>query len=405
MSIAASMLLLPAPDASWHLWKPRATSATQSVDSPADVEMKGRPLVIGLPATACRSIGMVLPNADHDVLEQIIITQMERRGLKLTGGTERNFRWHLLAQNASTATVSVDVLADPFPDDLAVPQASDYTAALRLMALPAGAIVIAEEQGSLVLAIGCQGKLYQSLIISPSTAIPAEALAQDVTLARMSLESELGEGLVSSVILSGSDCDHSLVTALEEQTGLPVRVTAQLAHHTDLDTHSWPRLLPAVVRQTQQLSARRAKLLRFGLLSGLLAVSLVFLAFAYLRFQETQAARLQEDVDKTTAPAAQVRKTAENWKALAPAIEPKHYPLVLLAELTKLMPPSGLVIRRFNLKDNTIDLQGDARDAQTAVQFMEDLQKHPILGRYEWSKPSPNVRDGTAQFRTQGKAP
>jgi hypothetical protein len=36
---------------------------------------------------------------------------------------------------------------------------------------------------------------------------------------------------------------------------------------------------------------------------------------------------------------------------------------------------------------------------------MEDLQKHPILGRYEWSKPSPNVRDGTAQFRTQGKAP
>jgi hypothetical protein len=405
MSIAASMLLLPAPDASWHLWKPRAISATQSVDSPAEVEMKGRPLVIGLPATACRSIGMVLPNADHHVLEQIIITQLERRGLKLTGGTERNFRWHLLAQNASTATVSVDVLADPFPDELAVPQASDYTAALRLMALPAGALVIAEEQGALVLAIGCQGKLYQSLIISPSTAISAEDLAQEVTLARMTLETELGEGLVSSVILSGSDCDPSLVSALEEQTGLPVRVTTQLAHHSDLDTHSWPRLLPASVRQAQQLSARRAKLLRFGLLGGLLAVSLVFLAFAYLRFQETQAARLQEDVDKTTAPAAQVRKTAENWKALAPAIEPKRYPLVLLAELTKLMPPSGLVIRRFNLKDNTIDLQGDARDAQTAVQFMEDLQKHPILGRYEWSKPSPNVRDGTAQFRTQGKAP
>ncbi|MBV6498388.1 MAG: hypothetical protein CJBNEKGG_00610 [Prosthecobacter sp.] len=404
MSIAASTLLLPAPDASWRLWKPRATSATQSVDSPAEVQLKGRPLVIGLPASACRSIGLVLPNADHDVLEQIIITQLERRGLKLTGGAERNFRWHLLAQTASTATVSVDVLADPFPDDLAVPQASDYTAALRLTALPSGAIVITEEQGTLVLAIGCQGKLYQSLIISPSIAMTPEALAQEVTLARMTFESELGEGLVSSVILCGSDSDPTLAAALEEQTGLPVRATAQLAHHPDLDTHSWPQLLPSVVRQSQQLSRRRAKLLRFGLLGGLLAVSLVFLAFAYLRFQETQAARLQEDVDKTSAPAAQVRKTAENWKALAPAIEPRRYPMLLLAELTKLMPPSGLVIRRFNLKDNTIDLQGDARDAQTAVQFMEDLQKHPILGRYEWSKPSPNVRDGTAQFRTQGKA-
>lgn len=405
MSIAASTLLLPAPDASWRLWKPRAGGTIQSVDSPAEVQMKGRPLVIGLPATACRSIGLVLPNADHDVLEQIIITQLERRGLKLTGGAERNFRWHLLAQNASTATVSVDVLADPFPDDLAVPQASDYTAALRLMALPSGALVITEEQGALVLAIGFQGKLYQSLIISPAASMTAEALAQEVTLARMAFESELGGGLVSSVILSGSESDSSLVAALEQLTGLPVRFTAQLAHHPELDTHSWPKLLPAVVRQTQQLSARRAKLLRFGFLGGLLAVSLVFLAFAYLRFQETQAAQLQADVDKTTAPAAQVRKTADNWKALAPAIEPKRYPLVLLAELTKLMPPSGLVIRRFNLKDNTIDLQGDARDAQTAVQFMEDLQKHPILGRYEWSKPSPNVRDGTAQFRTQGKAP
>ena len=367
--------------------------------------MKGRPLVIGLPATACRSIGLVLPNADHDVLEQIIITQLERRGLKLTGGVERNFRWHLLAQNASTATISVDVLADPFPDDLAVSQASDYTAALRLMSFPSGAIVITEEQGALVLAIGCQGKLYQSLIISPSASMAAEALAQDVTLARMAFESELGGDLVSSVILCRSESDSTMVAALEDLTGLPVRVTTQLAHHPDLDTHSWPRLLPAVVRQTQQQSARRAKLMRFGFLGGLLAVSLAFLAFAYLRFQENQATQLQEDVDKTTAPAAQVRKTAENWKALAPAIEPKRYPLVLLAELTKLMPPSGLVIRRFNLKDNTIDLQGDARDAQTAVQFMEDLQKHPILGRYEWSKPSPNVRDGTAQFRTQGKAP
>lgn len=405
MSIAASTLLLPAPDASWRLWKPRAGGVIQTVDSPAEVQMKGRPLVIGLPAAACRSIGLVLPNADHDVLEQIIVTQLERRGLKLTGGAERNFRWHLLAQNASTATVSVDVLADPFPDDLALPQASDYTAALRLMALPTGAIVIIEEQGALVLAIGFQGKLYQSLIISPAASMTAEALAQEVTLARMAFESELGGDLVSSVILSGSESDSNLVAALEHLTGLPVQFTGQLAHHPQLDTHSWPKLLPAVVRQTQQMSAQRAKLLRFGFLGALLAVSLVFLAFAYLRFQETQAAQLQTDVDKTTAPAAQVRKTADNWKALAPAIEPKRYPLVLLAELTKLMPPSGLVIRRFNLKDNTIDLQGDARDAQTAVQFMEDLQKHPILGRYEWSKPSPNVRDGTAQFRTQGKAP
>jgi geranylgeranyl pyrophosphate synthase len=78
--------------------------------------------------------------------------------------------------------------------------------------------------------------------------------------------------------------------------------------------------------------------------------------------------------------------------------------MVLLTEVTKLMPPSGIVIRRFQIKDDAIDIQGEARDAQTAVQFMEDLQKHSVLSRYTWSKPSPNVRNGKAEFRTQGKA-
>ena len=404
MSLTASTLLLPAHDAAWHLWKPRATSADQQVETPAEVQLKGKSLMVGLPATACRSIGLVLPNADHEVLEQIIMTQLDRRGLKLVAGKERNFRWHLLAQTASTATVSVDVLADPFPDDLALTQASDYTAALRLLSLPAGQLVLVEEQGSLVLAAGFQGKLYHSHIIAPTSAMKVEELAQEITLARLALETDLGEGTFTGVVISSQNFDQAMLEELEVLTGMTARVLAKLAPNAELDAHSWPRLLPASVREAQQSAARRAKMLRFASLGGLLVISLVFLAFAYLRFQENQASQLQADVDETSAPAASVRQTADMWRSLAPAIEPKRYPMVLLAEMTKLMPPSGIVIRRFQVRDNDIDIQGDARDAQTAVQFMEDLQKHPTLSRYTWSKPSPNVRDGVAQFRTQGKA-
>ncbi|HEY1081210.1 MAG TPA: hypothetical protein VGE29_03055, partial [Prosthecobacter sp.] len=130
MSFAATTLLLPSPDATWRVWKPRSTSAGEAVETPAAVTAQGKPLMVGLPASACRTLGLVLPNADHEVLEQIIITQLERKGLKLVSGAQRNFRWHLLTQNASAATVSVDILADPFPQDLALSQASDYTAAL-----------------------------------------------------------------------------------------------------------------------------------------------------------------------------------------------------------------------------------------------------------------------------------
>lgn len=403
MSFATATLLLPAPDATWRVWKPRATGASESVETPAEVRTQGKPLVVGLPASACRTVGMILPNADHAVLEQIIITQLDRKGLKLEAGAGRNFRWHLLTQSASTATVSVDVLAEPFPHDLALTQASDYTSALRLVALPAGQLVVTEEHGSLVLAAGYQGKLYHSHIFAPA-AVSAEEIAQELLLSRLALDAELGEGFVTGVTLMGSSWDQGLGEAISQLTDLPVRTVAQLPPNVDLDTRSWTRLLPATVSEAQARALRQGKLTRYGILAGLLVLALIFLAFAYLRFQEQSAAQLTADVEATTEPATRVKKTAERWKALAPAIEPKRYPMVLLAEITKLMPPSGIVIREFQIKDNEIDIRGEARDAQTAVQFVEDLQKHPVLSRFTWSKPQPTVKGNTAQFRAQGKA-
>jgi len=403
MSFASATLLLPSPDTSWRVWKSRVAAQGDAVEHPAEVKTQGKTLVMGLPAAACRTIGLVLPNTDHAILEEIIITQMERRGLKLQGGEERNFRWHLLTQTASTATVSVDVLADPFPEDLALIQVSDYTAALRLLTLPAGHLVIAEESGSTVLAVGYQGKLYHSHIFG-SASISGEEMAHEIVLSQLTLDAELGQGFITGVTLVGTSWDRGISEDLAARTGLPVRVLPQLPPNAELDARAWPRLLPATVRNAQKRAVTRRQWLRFGLLGGLLMVALVFLAFAYLTYLERTAAQLTEDVQASSAPAALVKKTAEQWKALAPAIEPKRYALVLLNEVTKLMPPSGIVIRDFEVKDFEIDIRGEARDTQTAVQFVEDLQKHPVLSRYTWTKPQPTVKDKTAQFRAQGKA-
>lgn len=405
MSFAASTLLLPASDATWRLWKPKSAGQGESVGEPAEVQIpKGRPLVIGLPATACRTIGLVLPNADHAVLEQILITQLERRGLKLVGGANRNFRWHLISQTATTATVSVDVLIDPFPEALALPQATDYAAAMRLLSLPSGSLVVAEEHGCLVLSVGSHGRLYHSHILAPASLMALEEMAQELLLARMALEAELGDGACEAIVLVGQVWESHVMQSLEKLTQMPTRQVAHLSPNAELDTQGWPQLLPTCVREVQQSTARRRRLVRAGVLGGLLLLSLVFLAFAYLRYQENLAVRLQANVEKTAGPAQRVRQTADMWKALSLAIEPRRYPIYLLSEVTKLMPPSGLVVRRFAIRDNTIEIRGEARDAQTAVQFMEDLQKHPVLNLYQWSKPSPNVKGSTAEFRTEGKA-
>lgn len=402
MSFAATTLLLPSPDATWRVWKPRSTSGGEAVETPSSVSNQGKPLVVGLPASACRTVGMVLPNADHEILEQIIITQLDRKGLKLEGGDRRNFRWHLLTQTASFATVSVDILAEPFPQDLALSQASDYTSALRLLTLPNGHLVIAEEHGSLVLAANYQGKLYHSHLFAPATA-SAEEIAQEITISRLALEQDLGMGSLSGITLVGSAWVPAITDSLTTATDLPTRIVAHLPPNADLDARTWPRLLPRSVREAQTSASRRGKLTRFGILGGLLFVALGFLAFAYLGFQERTASELEASVEATAEPASQVKKTVARWKALAPAIEPKRYPMFILAEVTKLMPPSGIVIRDFEIKDTEIDIRGEARDAQMAFQFVEDLQKHGVLGLYKWSKPQPTVREKVAQFRAQGK--
>lgn len=403
MSLTASTLLLPAPDSAWRVLKPKSGSPTEAVESPAHATHLARPLVIGLPANACRSVGLVVPQADADVLEQIIATQLERRGLRLEqDGMGRNYRWHLLGTLGGQCVVSVDLLATPFPEALAAQNASDYTAALRLAQLPPGHLVVVEEQGELVLAASYQGKLYHSHIFSQTPATE-QALVLELNLAHLALEAELGTGSITGVALVGSGFDSALAQRVSTALALPARAVAELPANTALDTHGWTHLLPAELRSAQAASALKHKITRALILGGALYLSLAFLAFAYLRYQEQIAKQLSAEVEATSGPAAAVRKATQRWKALAPAIESKRYPLYLLAEINRIMPASGIVIRKFEVTGDAIDIRGEARDAQLAVQFVEDFKKNRVLGRYTWTAPRPELKGTTANFRAQGK--
>jgi len=374
------------------------------VDNPSSAGHLGKPLIIGLPASACRTIGLLLPQTeDTDLLEQILITQLERRGFKPEqDGAGKNFRWHLLGTLGGQAILSVDLLAEPFPASLAAEHATDYTAALRLAQLPAGHIVITEEQGDLVLAASHQGKLYHSHIFSQGPATEEE-LKLEITLARLALEADLGVDSIVGIALVGTNFDKGLTNRLSSTLELPVRVMGELAPNTTLDTKSWSKLLPVGIRNLQTARVRRGRLTRALVLAAGLYLSLAFLAFAYLHFQEQRAAQLSTQVDLTKEPAAAVRQANQRWKALAPAIEPKRYPLFLLAEINRIMPGSGIVIREFEVKGSDIEIRGEARDAQLAFQFIEDFKKNRVLSRYQWTAPRPELKGTTATFRAQGK--
>ena len=392
---------MPDAEPAWRLWRSLAATKTETLDSPAEIREGSKPVVVGLPATACRTVGMVLPAADHTLLPAMIEAQLEKRGVNVLTEPAPNFAWHLLGQDGAHSIVSVDVLAQPFPETLAVNHAANYTAALRMMSLPPREIVVVEEHGLLVLAAGLQGRLWHSHIIG-SSEIAVEDLARELDMAKLSLESNEGFGTIRGVTLVG-DRLAAMAADLKKRTSMPVERVAALEPNRGLKLDSFQKLLPASVFEVQTSKARLRKILRLAVLGAILYVAIISLCTIYLNKLQREVKVIEDQVAETAEPAAAVRDTAQFWQSLEPAIEPQRYPMVQLSEVTALLPPSGIVIKRFDAKLNEIDIIGDARDAQTFTTLKDELNAHPKLGQFTWTGPVPSVRDKVASFKLQGK--
>jgi hypothetical protein len=410
MSASAATVLMPDSEPAWKLWRSLTSSKAEMLDSPAECRDRSKPVVVGLPATACRTIGLILPVADPALLPAMIEAQLEKRGVTIVHDPAPNFAWHILGQDTVHCTVSVDVLAQPFPESLAVNHAVNYTAALRLMTLPPREIVITEEQGLLVLAAGHLGRLWHSHILGPTDMEPAD-LARELDIARLGLESIEGFGTLRGFTLVGERL-APLKSELMRHSAVAVETVAALEPNRTLKLDAFQKLLPSSVHLAQSQKAARARFTSIALLSLLLYAVAATAAVWHLNRLQKQVDSLKAAVAATDGPAATVRDTAARWNAMEPAIDPQRYPMVQLSQITALMPPSGVLIRRLETKNhevdkamvNEIEIGGDARDAQTATQFLEDLRSNQKLNQFTWSMPVPSVKDRVAAFKIQGKS-
>ena len=331
----------------------------------------------------------------------MVESQLERRGIHVVTSPTPNFAWHLLGQTMGQSLVSVDVLAHPFPEDLAVSHAANYTAALRLTPLPPNNLCIVEEQGLLVLAANHQGRLWHSHVLGFAE-MPVIDLAREIELARLSLEAQEGFGAIRAVTLAG-ERPAAMAAELKDYVSLPLERTAALANSRAVDLKTFPKLLPAAVHEAKANREGRRRLISIVILTSVLYAILFVFGWWHLQALKEETAIFEARAVAMQAPAAEVRATAERWRAVEPAIEKQRYPMVQLSHITGLMPPSGVVIKRFQAKPAEVELRGDARDLQTAAQFLEDLKKHEKLSRFQWEMPTPDMKNKVASFKILGK--
>ncbi|MFZ4767304.1 MAG: PilN domain-containing protein [Roseimicrobium sp.] len=401
MSASAATFLLPDAELTWGLRKSLSGGKVEQVDSPAECRADSKGIVVGLPATACRTLGLILPTTDSSLLPAMVEAQLERRGVHLERAPAPNFAWHLLGQSGGQSFVSVDVLLHPFPAELVMKHAANYTSALRLLSLPVQDLVVVEEQGLLVLAASHQGKLWHSHVLGFSEMSPVE-LAREVELTRLSLEAQDGFGVVRALMLVGERLG-ALKSEVRKYLAWPIETPVSLPASRHFDVTKLPKLLPQQVFAAQASREGRRRLASILALTAVLYAVLVAFGWWYLGTLQEAADALEKSTAVTREPAAEVKRTAQRWRALEPAIDAQRYPMLQLSHITGLMPPSGLVLKKFEAKPDAIELRGDARDLQTAAQFLEDLKKHPKLGRFTWQMPTPDMKNKIASFKIQGK--
>jgi hypothetical protein len=149
-----------------------------------------------------------------------------------------------------------------------------------------------------------------------------------------------------------------------------------------LDGHLPPvslQLLPDAWRDHARRTERRARL-RGQLLIAAGVYGLALLAASgYLLWQQNRVDRLGRQLAATAPQIEFVQSRKARWDALAPAIDPRRYPVEVLNQICQSLPSEDFRITKFDQGRDQFMLEAEAPSANEAIEFGEKLKENPAL--------------------------
>ena len=130
----------------------------------------------------------------------------------------------------------------------------------------------------------------------------------------------------------------------------------------------------------------------------------LLILLTYLTYMRLEIGRLDGRIAKD-APQTEFVRTAEaNWKALAPAVDSRYYPVEILLHLFESLPSSDVRITAYNQSARQISVDGEANTAGLAYQFIDRIKKNPELRMFQFDMAAPRIlANDHAQFRLEGR--
>jgi type II secretory pathway component PulL len=360
-------------------------------------------LVLGLPVSAVLAQRLRLPTVDAADFNDMVRLQVEKTLPYPPEEVTTDFE--VIEQTEEGSVVSAVAVHNQRLAEFAAPllargiiprQVTVYAAQRAATHASAGrAFMIYPENEELVCAISEEGKIGFTHSLDG-----ADSAELQRNLPQLALSAELqGINMSFPVVL----LDDSLMDLRDAVQGLFVS-RADLMSVEVPPAETKLNLLPDSWRQQRADLERQAQWKKRLLWAGGAYAAALLLFAGYVFFVRYQASRLDEKIARDEPTTAFVRNTEARWKALAPAIDPKFYPIEILLHIFESLPGADVQITAYTQSARQLQIDGEANTAALAYQFAEAVKKHPDLQHFQFDMAAPRILpNGHAQFRLEGK--
>jgi hypothetical protein len=360
-------------------------------------------LVLSLPVAAVLAQRFRLPTVDPTEFPEMVRIQIEK-ALPFSP-EEVTTDFELIEQNETESVISAVAVRNERLAEIAAPllehgliprQVTVYAAQRASTHAPEGrALLIYPEGETLVSAVTENGKVSLTRMLDT-----AEAAQLQTELPQLSLSAEL-QGITAS-----------FPNVLLDETCYELRDTVQgmFDGHAEIVTMETPpaavklNLLPESWKQKRLQLVRRGEWRKRLIQAGGAYAGVLFLFLAYLVYLRFAVGRLDRLIGQDNPQTEFVRAADSNWKALAPAIDSRYYPVEILVHLFESLPSPDVRITAYNQSARQISIDGEADSAALAYQFADKVKKNPGLQIFRFDVAAPRILPNDhAQFRLEGK--
>jgi hypothetical protein len=360
-------------------------------------------LVLGLPISVVLAQRLRLPTVDPAEFPEMVRIQIEK-ALPFSAD-EVTTDFELIEQNETDSVVSAVAVHNEQLAELAAPllergyiprQVTVYAAQRASTHAPEGrALLIYPEGETLVSAVTENGKVSLARTLE---GIAPEQLQTDLPQLALSAELQGISGSFPNVYL--------------DETCYELRDTVQgiLESRPDLVGIEMPpasvklNLIPESWRLRRAQLAKRGEWRKRLLWAGGIYAAVLSLFLFYWIYLRLEIGWLDRSIARDAPQTEFVRAAAANWKALAPALDSRYYPVEILLHLFQSLPSPDVRITGYNQSARQISVDGEANTAALAYQFADKVKKNPDLQVFQFSMADPRILPNShAQFRLEGR--